>query len=164
MQAQDAKQVLNFDNNIERAVQAVLSAGGYLDSYIEGGSAELPPSRIEVSFSTGEALNEGLLPNGDRVYDYYSGRLSVRIVTFRPDDQPSLLPGVSTVHSEWSAGVRALLQERSAPFTSDNLPFYSVKTIRPLATTRDLDPRWLEDFTRLEFYIEFGIRSGAWPV
>lgn len=164
MPAQDKKQVFNFENNFERAAQSALAAAGYNEAFIEGGKSELPPSRLEVSFTVGEALNESTLENGDRVYDYFSGRLSVRIVTFRPEDQPSLLPGVSTLHSEWAAGVRAAMQERAAPFTRDNLPLYTVTTIRPLGSARDLDPRWLEDFTRLDFHVEFGIRPDAWPV
>ena len=163
MPASNIKQVLNFDNNIEAAVRAVLVAGGYGDSFIAGIEQELPPSRIEIMFQTGEALNEAALPSGDHVYDFYAGTLTVRIVTFRPDDQPSLLEGVSTLHSEWAAGVRALLQERAAPFTETNLPYYAVKTIRPRGTIRDLDAKWLEDYTRLEFAVEFGIRSDAWP-
>ena len=164
MPATSEKQVFNFDNNFEQAARAVLVAGGYADAFIEGAqSADLPPSRIEVSFAAGEALNEAALLNGDHVYDYYSGRLTLRVVTFRPEDQPSPIAGVSNLHSEWSAAVRYLFQERRAPFNSVNLPFYSVQAIRPLATTRDLDPKWLEDYTRLEFAVEFGIRADAWP-
>lgn len=162
MTATSNKQVFNFDNNFERAVQSVLAAAGYNDAFISGVSAELPPSRIEISFAAGEALNEAELANGDRVYDFFSGRLTIRIVTFRPDDQPSLLAGVSTLHSEFSAGVRVALQERAAPFTTANLPYYAVKTIRPLATSRGLDAKWLEDYTQLEFEVQFGVRSDAW--
>ena len=163
MPASNIKQVLNFDNNIEAATRGVLVAGGYGDSFIAGIEQELPPSRIEIMFQTGEAMNEAILPSGQHVYDFYAGLLTVRIVTFRPDDQPSLLAGVSTLHSEWAAGVRALLQERATPFTEANLPYYAVKTIRPRGTIRDLDAKWLEDYTRLEFSLEFGIRSDAWP-
>lgn len=85
-------------------------------------------------------------------------------MTERPSDQPSLIPGVSSLHEEWCAGVRAALQERNQPFNRTTLPFYSVQTIRPQGTQRDLDPRWLEDYTRLDYLVQFGIRSDAWPV
>jgi len=163
MPAADVKQILNFENAIELATQSILQAAGFHDSFIQGGNATLPPSRIEIIFATGEAMNEAALPNGDHVYDFFNGVLTVRIVTVRPDDLPSLLPGVSDLHAQWAAGVRAALQERLSPYTTSNLPWLAVKTIRPRATTRDLDPRWLEDFTKLEFYVEFGIRSTAWP-
>ena len=163
MPATDVKQIYNFDNNFETAVRGVLIAGGYGDSFIAGISQDLPPSRLEVMFQTGEAMNEAALPSGDHVYDFYAGTLTVRIVTFRPDDQPSLLPGVSTVHSEWASGVRALLQERVAPFNTTNLPYYAVRTILPRGTVRDLDGRWLEDYTKLDFSVQFGIRADAWP-
>jgi len=163
MPATDVKQVYNFDNNFETAVRGVLVAGGYGDSFVSGITQDLPESRIEILFQAGEAINEAVLPNGDHVYDYYTGLLTVRIVTFRPDDQPSLLAGVSTVHSEWAAGVRALLQMRAVPFTSANLPFYVVKAISPRGTARDLDARWMEDYTKLDFSVEFCIRADAWP-
>jgi hypothetical protein len=163
MPATDQKQVFNFENNFEIAVAGVLMAGGYGDAFIAGVDNALPASRLEVTFETGDAMNEGALPSGEHVYDFYSGKLSVRIVTFRPETQPSLLPGVSSLHCEWAAGVRTLLQERREPFTSANLPYYTVRTIRPRSTRRELDAKWLEDYTQLEFLVEFGIRPDAWP-
>lgn len=154
----------NYDNAIEAAARSVLVANGYGDSFIQGNSSDLPPSRIEVLFATGEAMNEAVLANGDHVYDYFAGRLTIRIVTMRPDDQPSLISGVSTMHSEFAGAVRAIFEERAKPFTSVNLPLYSVKVIRPAGTRRDLDPKWLEDFTELSFAVEFGIRSESWGV
>lgn len=163
MPATDTKQIFNFENAFERATRAVLQAAGYEDTFIQGANQTLPESRIEVMFSTGEAINEAVLENSDHVYDFFSGILSVRIVTVRPEDQASLISGVGDLHSEWAAGVRVALQERVSPYTTSNLPWLAVKTIRPRATTRDLDPRFLEDYTRLDFYVEFGIRSTAWP-
>lgn len=164
MPAQNVKQITNFNGNFQAAVQSILKAAGYADTFIERGRAELPESRIEVSFSLGEAMNETQLRNGDLEYDFFSGRLRLRIVTVRPDDQPSLLPGVDGLHSEWSAGILATFRESQKPFTAANLPFYTVRTIRPLSVTPDLDPRWLEDFTAIELHIEFGIRADAWPL
>src|SRR5688572_15340132 len=86
MPAQSEKQLFNFENNFERAAAARLAANGYHAAFIQGASAELPSSRIEVTFATGEALNEAILPNGDPVYDFCSGRLTVRVVTVRPDE------------------------------------------------------------------------------
>lgn len=167
MPATSEKQIFNFENAIERATESILKAGGYADTFIQGANATLPESRIEVMFATGEAINEAcypLDPTGEKtIYDFYNGRLTVRIVTVRPETQASLLVGVSTLHEEWAAGVRVLLQERLAPFNTTNLPYLAVKTIKPAGTTRDLDPRWLEDFTRLDFLVQFGIKSDAWP-
>ena len=163
MAASSKIQIYNFENNFERAVQSILSAAGYLDTFIQGASASLPASRIEITFACGEAINQAVLENRDLVYDFFNARLTLRIVTVRPDDQPSLVAGVSALHEEWVANVRALLEERASPFTASNLPFYTVKTIRQLSTARDLDPRWLEDYTRLDFLVQFGIKSDAWP-
>jgi hypothetical protein len=165
MAATDERQVFNFEHNIERAVEAVLEGAGYSSAYIQGANATLPPSRIEVTFASGQAINQATYPldPDQEVYDFFDGRLSLRIVTERPGDQPSLIPGVGQLHEEWSAAVRWLLQERKNPFTTANLPYYAVKTIRQAGTARDLDPRWMEDYTRIDFLIQFGIRSDAWP-
>jgi hypothetical protein len=166
MPATDIKQLFNFENNFERAVESILTAGG-IDSastFIQGANETLPESRIEITFAAGEATNQAALQTtGEMVYDFFSARLTLRIVTVRPDAQPSIIPGVMSLHEAWCATVRSLLQERVVPFTLTNLPYYGVQTIRPIATQRDLDPRWLEDFTRLDFLVEFGIRSDAWP-
>lgn len=165
MPASSELKIYAFENAIERATASILNAAGYADTYIQGANASLPPSRFEITFATGEAVNETAHPTQEgHVYDFFNGRLVVRIVTQRPEDRPSLLAGVSTLHEEWAAGVRVALQERLCPYTTTNLPYLAVKTIRPSGTTRDLDPRWLEDFTRLDFFFEFGIRSDAWPV
>jgi hypothetical protein len=172
MSTHDLKQLYAFESNIEQATKQILQAAGYFNTLIEGANVSLPDSRFEVTFVTGEAMNEAVRLNGDHVFDYFAGRLSVKIVTVRPMDQPSLLPGVVTLHEEWAAGVRAALiwaegqtaAARQCPFTPAILPFYAVKTVRPVGGKRDLDPRWLEDFTFLDFAIEFGIRSDAWPI
>lgn len=163
MPATSLKQIYNFEGAFERAVRDLLTAAGNADSFIEQSLGSLPESRIEVTFAAGAAVNEECLANGQHVYDFFEGRLTLRIVTVRPADRASLIPGVATLHEEWAAAVRAALEERAAPFTTANLPYYAVKTIRPLATTRDLDARWLEDYTRLEFFVQFGIRSDQWP-
>lgn len=163
MPAQDEKQLFNFNENFQRAVKSILATAGYHDAFIERSNQELPESRIEVSFALGEALNECARPDGSHEYDYFAGRLALRIVTFRPMEQPSLLPGVDSLHSEWAAAVLALMRLSKRPFTAENLPFYTVNTLRPLGTTADMETQWLQDFTRIEFAVEFGIRSDAWP-
>lgn len=163
--ATDEKQIFNFEYNFERAVESILEGAGYLQTFIQGANETLPPSRIEIVFASGEATNEAIYPRDPdkTVYDFFNGRLSLRIVTVRPDDQPSLIPGVGRLHEEWASAVRVKLQERLSPFNEANLPYYAVKTIRQQATARDFDPRWMEDFTRIDFFIQFGIQSTAWP-
>lgn len=170
MPATSKKQIYNFGNNFERATHSILASAGLGDVFIQGSNQTLPRSRVEVMFQTGEPMNQSRRPNGDLVYDYFPGLLTVRIVTSRPTTQPSLLPGVSTLHEEFAASVREVLEERKTPlgeyqtaFTTDVLPYYKVTKIKPQQETRDLDPQWLEDFTRLPFLIEFGIRADAWP-
>lgn len=170
MPAVSKKQLYNFGNNFERAAESIIEAAG-IPALIQGANATLPPSRVEVIFQRGAPLNQGLRPNGDLVYDYFSGVLSLRIVTVRPDTQPSLISGVSSLHEEFAATLMELFEETKlsstneyiTAFTSANLPFYKVLKLQPQTETRDLDPRWLEDFTRHTYLVEFGIRSDAWP-
>lgn len=163
MPATDKIQIYAFESNFEKAVQSVLQSAGLLDSFIQGQDVTLPDSRIEIMFESGEAINQAILADRSLVYDFFDGRLTLRIVTERPSEQRSLISGVASLHEEWAARVRALLEERVSPFTTANLPHYTVRMIRPTSTQRDLDPKWLEDFTRLEFQVQFGIRSDAWP-
>lgn len=164
MPAQSEKQVYAFEGNFELATRAVLQAAGYNETLIQGMNVSLPPTRIEVIFALGEALNEAVLLNEDKIYDYFNARLVLRICTERTMDKPSLIDGVLNLHEEWAAGVRTALQERKKPFNETNLPYYHVNTIRPTGSQRDFDVRFLEDYTRLEYLIEFGIRSDAWPL
>jgi hypothetical protein len=163
MPATSLKQIYNFEGPFQRAFKEVMEAAGYGNVFLERSLETLPQSRIEPIFAGGNAINEEVRPDGTHVYDFFEGRLAVRIVTDRPDNQPSIIPGVMDLHEEYAAAVRAEMEERRNPFNETNLPFYAVKTIRPLATTRDMDPRWMEDYTRLEFFVQFGIRSDQWP-
>ena len=129
MPATSKIQIYAFENNFERAVESVLEAAG-LPAVVEKANETLPASRVEVMFATGEAINQAVLPNHDLVYDFFNARLTLRIVTTRPEDSPSLISGVATLHEQWAAHVRAIFEERASPFTTGNLPYYSVKTIR----------------------------------
>lgn len=171
MPAPSEKILYNFANNFERAAESILAAAG-LPALIQGANGTLPESRVEIIFQRGEPLNEGFRPDGRAVYDYWSGSLAFRIVTIRPETERSLLPGVSTLHEEFAATVLMLFaqqwsadpEEYLTAFNSTNLPYYVVKKLRPGTEQRDLDPRWLEDYTRHTYQVEFGIRSDAWPV
>jgi len=171
MSATSKKQVYNIDNNFERATESIFEAAG-LSAVIQGSNETLPRSRVEITFQTGQALNQGRRADGALVYDYFNATLTIRIVTERPHDSPSLIPGVSTLHSEFCATVRELLEETkslngdySTAFNSTNLPYYKVNKLQPQGEVRDLAVSpWLEDYTRLSYFIEFGIRSDAWPV
>jgi hypothetical protein len=166
MPAESELQLYAFEGNFELATRTVLNAAGLSDVLIERANITLPESRIEVTFAAGDAINEFTRLDGRKDWDFFSNcRLSLRIVTVRTADQPAnLLPGVIDLHETWAAGVRVALQESRFPFNAETLPFYSVQTLRPAGSARDLDARFMEDFTRLDYFIEFGIRSNAWPL
>ncbi len=119
-------------------------------------------ARKEISFDLGEALNEEVLINGKHVYDFFSARLRVRIVTSRRQAAP--VPEIVDLHDSFVADTLDLLAEEKRPFTEELLPYYAVKTLRPLGTKSDLDIIDREDFTDIDFALQFGIRSTAWPL
>jgi hypothetical protein len=131
MPASNLKELLNFEGHFERATRDLLVAAGYADTFIQQANETLPETRLEVTFAAGAAINEEEQADGSRVYDFFEGMLTVRIVTVRPADRPSLIVGVANLHEEFSAGVRSALLEKAAPFTTANLTHYAVKTIRP---------------------------------
>lgn len=164
MPAPSTKQIYNFKGNLVAAVRTILVAAGWDEVRLERETAKLKQAiRQEISFDLGEAQNEAVLPDGSHVYDFYPGRLRIRITSARRPDQASALAGVRDLHDQFVCEALDALEERKAPFTTDNLPYYAVKTIRPLGTRSDLDLQFLEDFTDVEFFLEFGIRSTAWP-
>lgn len=164
MSAPSRKQVYNFKGNIKSAAQAIIVAAGITDAYLERTNAFIKQNaRVEVSFDLGEATNQEILPDQTYVYDWYSGRLRIRIVTARRQNQTSAVPEVRDIHDEFTCTVLTAFEERLQPFTEALLPYYAVKTIRPLGTRSDLDLSYMEDYTDIEFLLEFGIRPGAWP-
>lgn len=168
-QATDLVQLFAFESALEAATRSILQAAGLPDTYVTQSNAELPPSYIEVTVQPGSGINEAVRTVGTDStqvfdYDFYDATLTLRIVTQRTDDQPVLPSGVATQHEAWAAGVRVALREAANPYTEARLPYHAVKTIRPLGTERGLEPPpFLQDFTRLDFALQFGIRSTAWP-
>jgi hypothetical protein len=159
--ASSKKQLYNFKGQFNAAVQSIFAAGG-LTAQIERSNATLPTSRVEITFDMGEAANQAAMA-GDVVYDFYQGnRLDIRLCTVRPLDQPSVLPGIATLHDEFCATTYALLEERLYPFTN-YLPYYQVNMIRPKGSQSGLEMHFMEDYTTLLFEVWFGIRPSAWP-
>lgn len=162
-QAQSKKQVYNFKGQFNAAAQSIIQAAG-LHAVVERSNETLTanPSRIEITFDVGDAANQAAAA-GDVVYDFYQGcRLTIRLCTLRPFDQPSPLAGILTLHDEFTATMYAIFEERLYPFTNF-LPYYQVNMIRPRGTQSGLDPRFLEDWTTITFEVWFGIRPSAWP-
>lgn len=162
MAATDLKQLYNFKGAFCAATKSVLEAAGLNSVLIERSNESLPASRVEVTFDVGEASNTAVI-NDSLVYDYFTGcRLTIRLVTDRPEDQSSAIPGVVTLHDLFCASVYAALEERLTPFAA-HLPYYTVNKCRPLAATSGLTARWLEDYTEIPFEVWFGIKGDAWP-
>lgn len=162
--APSTKQLYNFKGNFKAACLAINQAAGLDDSYLERTVRFVKQkARIEIYLDLGPAANTEERTDETLVYDYFSARLRLRVVTARREDQASALDEVRDIHDEFVCTLFAAYEERLQPFTEALLPYYKVNTIRPLGTRSDVDVAEWADFTDVEFLLEFGIRSTAFP-
>lgn len=158
------RQIRNFKANFRSATLAILTTAGITDVYLERSLAKLKKTaRLEVTLDLGEALNEEVLPTGIHVYDFFAARLRIRVVTARGPLEFAPAHEAADLHEGFVADVLDLFAEEKAPFTAELLPYYTVKTLKPLGTKSDLDLVYGEDYTDVDFFMQFGIRSTAWP-
>lgn len=108
-------------------------------------------------------MNQETRDSGKRAYDYFSARLRCRVVTSRRQDQALAPDEARDLHETFVAAVLDTFAEEAAPFTEALLPYYAVKKIQPLGTKSDMNVIYFEDFTDVDFLLEFGIRASAWP-
>lgn len=149
---------------MEKAVDTLLTAAEVPTVLIPRSNDTLPESRVEITFIPGDAANQTTLSDGRKVYDYFTnGELRVKILTFRPEQQASLITGVRDLHAQFAGEVGKALDESRCPF-DPLLPFHYVLKIRPTRPFRDFDAQFMEDFTELVYSIDYGIKENAWIV
>jgi hypothetical protein len=166
MPAETTAQLLSIETAIEAATRTILDSAGLHENYLPRSADSLPRSYIEITATLGEAINQGIHASGDTQYldwDYYQALLQIRLLTERAPENPTLPTATSQLHTTWLGGVRAALLESTCPYTEALLPYHAINMIKPLNTTRDLEPNFLHDITTLEYQLQVGIRSEAWP-
>lgn len=162
MAAETEKQIWDVTSWIERATEQVLAKTEVPEILLPHSDRALPESRLELMFMLGEAANQHTLPDGRKVYDFFQGgELRIKLATSRPMQQASLIPGVATMHAQFVATILEALDEGREPFC-DLLPYHRVLTLRPLPVNRDLDARFMEDFTELRFQVDVAVKETAW--
>lgn len=151
-----------FETHFETATRDILTRAGLDQSFLSGDPSgqALPETRIETYFVLGSQSEDGLTAGGAIVPTGCTGALEVGIVTRREQDQPSVLPGVGRLHTEFAARARVALLTARDPFAG--LVPYAISEIRPEQNERGLDDRFWEDFTRLRWIVRFSIPRGAW--
>lgn len=163
--APTTEDIRNFKGHFRRATKSILEAGGWNASALERAMKVMQASvRQEITFDLGETMNEATLDSGTHVYDYFVARLRIRIVTSRRQNQSFAGDEARELHEKFVSQTLDLLAEEKKPFTEQLLPYYAVKTIRPMGTRSDFEILYFEDFTDVDFGLEFGIRSTAWPL
>lgn len=161
--AASTKDLRNFKGHFRAAARVLINAAGWDDAVLERELKKLSAvARKEISFDLGDAFNQETLENGLRVYDSFAARLRVRVVTSRRQAAP--IPEIVDLHDRFVADVLDLFTEERNPFTEAILPYYGVITLRPAGTRADLDVLEREDFTDIDFALQFCIRSSAWPL
>lgn len=163
-QATNTAVIRNFKGNFRAATREILNTAGWTDVVLERSMARLKATaRKEVTFHLGQQANVETLPSGLQVADYFAARLRIRIVTSRRQDQSYPGDEAHELHENFVADALDIFAYEKAPYTEALLPYYAVKPLVTLGTNSDLDILHFEDFTDIDFAIEFGIRSTAWP-
>lgn len=164
MSANSTRDLRNFKGHFRAASMLAFQAAGITVAVLERSVAKLKSTvRIETSFDLGEAMNQETRDSGLRVYDYFPARLRHRIVTGRRQGQSAAADEARDLHESFVSSALDIFAEEKLPFTEAILPYYSVTTLRPLGTKSDFDVIYFEDFTDVDFHVEFGIRATAWP-
>lgn len=165
-------QINNFGENFAAGLRQTFNASGLDDifSIPTDGAAQ---GRIsgEILFALGQGLNIGQRADtGDTVWDAYSGTLTIRLRGGRLYDGPSITPQVLSEFNARAARINAIMQIQGqglavtirGPFDTGNLPFYSVKYIRPQGITPYTDWDYLQDVIEMVYGVEFSILASAW--
>jgi hypothetical protein len=114
-----------------------------------------------------------------QAYTAYSGTLVITAATLRPEARPTALFTAASIHEEFCAQVRALLEEHrhipptcaSVPAaqalptyfpTSGGAPFFALRELRPAGSPRDIDAEWNLEIMRLRYEFTIVILPAAW--
>lgn len=163
----------NFGENFCTALQASFMDNGLDDIFSQPvGSVAQGGVSCEIYFALGPAINIGIRPDtGSAVQDAYSGTLTIKLRSARPQDGPSaLVPGILSEHYARAARINAIMQIQDngngttvrSPFNTSNLPYYSVKFTKTQGIVPYTDWDFQQDVMEMTYALEFSIIPTAW--
>lgn len=165
-------QINNFGENFANALRETFIGSG-LDDIFSIPTDSMTQQQIsgEIYFALGQGTNMGQrLDTGAVVWDTYLGTITVKLRGQRTMDGPAITPGILSQFNANGAKINAIMQIQGqgvavttrGPFDDTNLPYYSVKFIRPQAIVPYTDWDFLQDVLEMTYGVEFSINPGAW--
>ncbi len=111
-----------------------------------------------------------------QAYTSYSGFIVTTVATPRPPGTPSMIFAAATVHEDYAAQVRSLMEEHkhiepdlpavgriASYFPKFNgLPIYAIRQIMPAGAPRDVDADFQLEIMRIRYQIQLELLPGAW--
>ena len=161
MSASTLWDLYSFEKHWEDAAKTFLEAEVGIDCFVQASAENFVTPRLEIQFITGEATfpddapisSVPTLPEGE--YRKHDASFEVRVVT---DDA---LGQTRAKHFEYLGKVRATLLRSADNWNTTTLPYYGMKLIRQMGTSREVDGDL--QITSVTWSIKFSIRSDAFP-
>lgn len=167
MPAPNNKILTNFEENIEKATLAAITAANIagMRSTQEG---EQPNFGVGIEFTLGAAtgtMHRRPSPASPPRMEYseYVGVLEVQLKANRPTVGASTVAGIDTAFGVALGSLRELFMESEWPLNDTNLPYYRLSLLRPAGTPRGVTQGTEQDIATLRFDVKFCIRPDAWP-
>ena len=161
MSAPDLKTLYQFEKHFEDAAKTFLESATGIDVYSSASGTDFVTPRIEIEFTTGEAVlpadspivSSPALAQGE--YRKHSAEFRGSVVTDGTAGQ------TRANHFEYVGEIRVALLRSSTNWNASTLPYYGLKFIRQLSTQRETDGDF--QVTSLIYQIFFSIRDDAFP-
>lgn len=111
-----------------------------------------------------------------QAYTSFSGFVVTTVATPRPEGTPSMIFTAATIHEDYAASVRSLMEEHKhldADFPAagriasyfpkfNGLPIYALRQLMPAGAPRDVDADFQLEIMRIRYQLEINLLPGAW--
>jgi hypothetical protein len=164
MPAQSEIELFNFHEAFQAAAHGVLDGIG-VPTLQQMSKASRAKSLAVATFQLGPATDDMSFidPTNQDYYRFSNCELAVELYWPRDDNEP-LNPETAAQMSYQAAQIRNAFREYKRPFTSANLPYYDVISIRPNGEQFGTEDRMNRDLLTMRWSVDFTIRPDAWPV
>jgi len=161
MSASSLWDLYSFELHWEDVAKTFLESEVGIDCFVQASAENFVTPRLEIQFIAGEATLPDDAPItsvpslSEGEYRKYDSSFEVRVVT---DES---LGQTRAKHFEYLGKVRATLLRSADNWDASTLPYYGMKLIRQMATSREVDGDL--QITTVSWSIKFSIRSDAFP-
>lgn len=147
----------DFETNFETAAQTILDDSG-ITAHIRGSEDEIDRGNaVLVEFQENNAIPDHKVEyQGKYYHDIYTGTLSITVQICRPDD-PGEIGETTTRFRYVRRKLREIFRQAEFPFTSNNLPCYTVLDILPAGTANTIDADTVSDVCTVQFALVFAL-------